>query len=165
VSGGPLTPDSEQFRSAPRTYSPDAPHGWAAYPNLLLVPRAPAAGRGRLQRQIRRAFMVHGPELSASTIYDWCKSWPQTLDGRHLGRAHRWSIVRILETVAHRVGRSRGRDRPWIWRLRKAPADAGFSAAGTSAAFGGQGMTSSHWRVEPPWQTRQKLHNHDNPCA
>jgi hypothetical protein len=95
-----------------------SPHGRAAYPNLLLVPRAPAAGRGRLQRQVRRAFMVYGPELPASTIYEWCKSWPQTLDGRHLGRAHRWSIVRILETVADRVARSGGHGRPWIWRLR-----------------------------------------------
>ena len=62
--------------------------------------------------------MVYGPELPASTIYEWCKSWPQTLDGRHLGRAHRWSIVRILETVADRVARSGGHGRPWIWRLR-----------------------------------------------
>jgi hypothetical protein len=51
-----------------------SPHGRAAYPNLLLVPRAPAAGRGRLQRQVRRAFMVYGPELPASTIYECARA-------------------------------------------------------------------------------------------
>ena len=34
--------------------------GWASYPNLHRKPRAPAAGRGGLQRQIARAFIAHG---------------------------------------------------------------------------------------------------------
>jgi hypothetical protein len=51
--------------------------GWAGYPNLLLRPSKPAASRGRLQRLIGRCFHVHGPEVSASTIYEWCETWPE----------------------------------------------------------------------------------------
>ena len=43
--------------------------GWSAYPNLRLRPHAPAAGRGRLQVQIRRAFVGHRL-LSSSQVYD-----------------------------------------------------------------------------------------------
>jgi hypothetical protein len=39
--------------------------------NLRLRPPKPALGRGRLQRQIRRAFLL-GEELCSSQIYDWC---------------------------------------------------------------------------------------------
>jgi hypothetical protein len=45
---------------------------WKDHPNLRLRPHSPNKGRGRLQRQIARAFMVGGPELSATQIYDWC---------------------------------------------------------------------------------------------
>jgi hypothetical protein len=89
------------------------PSGWAKYPNLRHRPHAPNAGRGRLQRQIRRAFMVHGPELSATTIYDRCALWP--VDKR-TSQAQRWSVRRILDATCDRVGRSRGPGRPWIWR-------------------------------------------------
>lgn len=41
------------------------------YPNLLLGPRAPNKGRGRLQVQIRRAF-VGREVLTSSEIYDSC---------------------------------------------------------------------------------------------
>jgi hypothetical protein len=44
----------------------------ANYPNLLRAPHAPAAGRGRLQRQINRCFVVFGPEVTSSRLYDWC---------------------------------------------------------------------------------------------
>ena len=46
--------------------------GWEYYPNLQRRPHAPNKGRGRLQRQIARAFHTHGPEVTTSTIYDWC---------------------------------------------------------------------------------------------
>jgi hypothetical protein len=82
-----------------------------------------ACGRGRLQRQISRAFLVHGNEVSATTIYEWCRSWRQTLNGDPLGWEHRWSIVRMLRTVAYRVGRSSTRGRPWIWRLKDNPSE------------------------------------------
>jgi hypothetical protein len=40
---------------------------------LRFRPRAPAACSGRLQRQIRRAFLAaDGEPLSSSRIYDWC---------------------------------------------------------------------------------------------
>jgi hypothetical protein len=45
---------------------------WAGYPNLRLRPVKPALGRGRLQIQVRRAFLATGEEvLSSSAIYDW----------------------------------------------------------------------------------------------
>ena len=95
--------------------------GWLRHPNLRLRPHAPAAGRGRLQRQIGRAFIAHGPVLTSSDVYRWCERW----QAREFGQWERWSIVRILDVVAERVGRSRGRGRPWIWRLRNSqlPAD------------------------------------------
>ena len=41
------------------------------YPNLLLGPRSPNKGRGRLQVQIRRAFAVR-EVLTSTEIYDSC---------------------------------------------------------------------------------------------
>ena len=41
---------------------------WSDYPNLRLRPYAPNAGRGRLQRQIRRAFQVHGKARRTSIV-------------------------------------------------------------------------------------------------
>jgi hypothetical protein len=77
----------------------------------------PGRGRGRLQRQLRRCFIVHGPDVSASVIYSWCTSkrasWP-----------HRWSIVRILREIAVPIGRASTPGEPWIWRLRERDTDA-----------------------------------------
>jgi hypothetical protein len=61
------------------------------HPNLRHRPHAPNLGRGRLQRQIARCFLVHGPEVSASAIYEWCETWPD-------GRRFYWSTKRILKT-------------------------------------------------------------------
>jgi hypothetical protein len=44
-------------------------NGWTAHPNLQRRPHAPAAGRGRLQVQIRLAFVGHRL-LSSSQVYD-----------------------------------------------------------------------------------------------
>ena len=45
---------------------------WTGYPNLRRRPPAPAAGRGSIQRAIRRAFIASGSEaLPSSAIYDW----------------------------------------------------------------------------------------------
>jgi hypothetical protein len=88
--------------------------GWARFPNLHLRPDRPAAGRGRLQRQITRAFMAHGPEVTSSEIYRWCRRWQST----RFGQPERWSIVRILDVIAERRGRAKTIGRPWIWRLR-----------------------------------------------
>jgi hypothetical protein len=43
------------------------------------------------------------------------------------GQWERWSIVRILDVVADRVGRGTGRGWPWLWRLKTHAADT-FSA-------------------------------------
>jgi hypothetical protein len=93
---------------------------WPNSPNLLLRPHAPNAGRGRLQRQIARAFAVHGPVVSATTIYDWCALWP--VDKRR-SPAQRWSVRRILDVVAERTGRATTIGRPWIWTLKAPAAD------------------------------------------
>jgi hypothetical protein len=56
---------------------------WANYPNLRLRPAKPALGRGRLQRQVRRAFMVEdGPTISSSKIYEWA-----------FARRHAWQAI------------------------------------------------------------------------
>ena len=91
---------------------------WAGYPNLQLRPPSPNAGRGRLQRQIRRAFMSGGSELTSSQVYDWCMLWP--VDKR-ASQAQRWSVRRVLLQVADPVGRAPTVGRPWIWRLRNLP--------------------------------------------
>ena len=89
-----------------------------SYPNLLLAPHSPNKGRGRLQRQIARCFVVFGPEVSSSRLLDWC----YTRDPRV---RHRWSVVRILRRIAEPVGRAETIGRPWLWRLRNSslPAD------------------------------------------
>jgi hypothetical protein len=86
----------------------------AEYPNLRLRPYAPAKNRGRLQRQIARAFMVGGPVLSSSQIYDW--AYARNRDG--LDSGYRWSVRRILLEIAVRVGRAETIGRPWLWRLK-----------------------------------------------
>jgi hypothetical protein len=94
----------------------------ANYPNLLLVPPAPARGRGRLQRQINRCFVVFGPEVSSTRLYDWC--YARNPRARQ-SRGHRWSAYRILVEIAEPVGRAQTIGHPWIWRLRNSqlPAD------------------------------------------
>jgi hypothetical protein len=106
---GPTTPRSTHERTATEK--------WLGHPNLRLRPRAPNAGRGRLQRQIRRAFIAHGDEVSASDIYRWCKRW----QAREFGQWERWSITRVLMTMADQIGRASTRGNPWIWRLKTPP--------------------------------------------
>jgi hypothetical protein len=45
--------------------------GWQRHPNLRRRPPSPNAGRGRLQVQIRRAFVACGDELTSSQVYRW----------------------------------------------------------------------------------------------
>ena len=89
----------------------------ANYPNLLLVPHSPAAGRGRLQIQIRRAF-VGREVLTSSEIYDSCYA-KRRVAGQQIDRPYRWSVVRILRQIADPVGRAPTIGRPWLWRLRE----------------------------------------------
>jgi hypothetical protein len=86
---------------------------WSGCPNLQRRPHAPAKGRGRIQRQIARAFMAHGEIVSSSDIYRWCRGRQ-----RWFGRPQRWSVRRVLDVVAVRVGRQPTFPRAWLWRLR-----------------------------------------------
>ena len=86
------------------------------YPNLLLGPRAPNKGRGRLQVQIRRAF-VGREVLTSSEIYNNC--YPRRrVAGQQIDRPYRWSVVRILRQVADPIGRAETIGRPVLWRLK-----------------------------------------------
>jgi hypothetical protein len=90
--------------------------GWIAHPNLQRRPHAPAAGHGRLQVQIRRAFLGR-PLLSTSEVYDWAYARHRAYR-RPMSEAVRWSVHRILRQLCHRVGRAPTIGRPWLWRLR-----------------------------------------------
>ena len=56
-----------------------------------------------------------GEIKSATTIYEWCRRWDRCHDGKRIDRR----IVRVLQTMADRVGRVDTRGRPWLWRLRE----------------------------------------------
>jgi hypothetical protein len=84
--------------------------------NLRRRPPAPAKGRGRIQRQVRRAFEACGPRLSASLVYDWARRWQRRHDEKRINQRERYSIVRVLITMAVRDGRAGTRGRPWLWR-------------------------------------------------
>ena len=98
------------------TETPTRLTGRANYPNLLLVPAAPAKGRGRLQRQINRCFVVFGPEVTSSRLYDWCYARNPRV---RQSRGHRWSVLRILRTIADPIGRAETIGRPVLWRLKE----------------------------------------------
>jgi hypothetical protein len=93
---------------------------WERSRNLRLKPAKPALGRGRLQTQVRRAFITADtPVISASEIYDWCYARRRLLLGKPLTTRHRYSVWRILVTIADPVGRSdRVSGAPILWRLR-----------------------------------------------
>ena len=90
---------------------------WINYPNLLRRPHAPNAGRGRLQVQIRRAFAVR-EVLTSSEIYDSCYA-KRRVAGQQIDRPYRWSVLRILRTIAEPIGRASTIGCPWLWRLKQ----------------------------------------------
>jgi hypothetical protein len=92
---------------------------WKRLRNLRLRPAKPALGRGRLQVQVRRAFITaDAPAISASKIYDWCFARRRLMLGKPLTTRHRYSVWRILVTIADPVGRGTSIGRPILWRLR-----------------------------------------------
>jgi hypothetical protein len=95
-------------------------HKWNGWPNLRLRPPQPAADRDRLQTQVRRAFIAADrPEVSASTIYQWCYVRRQ-MRGEPVTAWYRHSVQRILREIADPVGRTK----PYgaiLWRLRESP--------------------------------------------
>jgi hypothetical protein len=89
--------------------------GWAAHPNLQLRPHSPNKGRGRLQVQIRRAFVGHRL-LSSSQVYDWC--FPRHRAYRRpMSEAVRWSVHRILRQIAEPICKVPPHN-AWLWRLK-----------------------------------------------
>jgi hypothetical protein len=65
-----------------------------------------------------RAFYTHGPIVSATVLYDWCRRWSRCHDYGPISQCERWSIVRVLCQVAEPAGRATTRGRPVLWRLR-----------------------------------------------
>ena len=94
-------------------YRPNVSAKWDGHPNLRRRPPAPAAGRGRMQVAIRRAFIVHGPVVSSSRVYDWVFARK-----RKLSQLRRHGVWRILREIADQVGRAPTIGRPWLWRLK-----------------------------------------------
>jgi hypothetical protein len=92
---------------------------WLGHPNLRLRPVKPAKGNGRIQRQVRRAFMVGGPVLTSSQVYDWARS----ARAPRFGQWERWSITKVLLEVADQIGHASTRGNPWIWRLKTPAAE------------------------------------------
>jgi hypothetical protein len=82
-------------------------------------PHSPAAGRGRLQRQLCRAFMAGGNELTSSQVYDWAYA----RNRRRPNQCRRHSVRRILRQIAEPIGRAPTIGRPWLWRLKTPAAD------------------------------------------
>ena len=90
---------------------------WENYPSLRLRPRAPNKGLGRLQVQIRRAF-VGRDALTSSEVYDSCYAKKRAF-GERISQRHRHSVWRILRTIADPIGRASTIGRPWLWRLKQ----------------------------------------------
>ena len=89
------------------TVAPRPERDWRR--NLSRRLPAPAKGNGRLQVQVRRAFLIHGPVVSATTIYDL--AYPR--------RPRRYyPVYRVLREIAVQVGRAPRIGRPRLWRLR-----------------------------------------------
>jgi hypothetical protein len=117
--------EGERRVSAPSP-APSPSSGWAAHPNLLRGAKSSRnKNRGRLQVQIRRAFVDH-PLRSSSEMYDFTHADRRALK-QPIPTLHRYSVWRVLREIAEPVARSRGPGRPWLWRL-KSPAADGSSA-------------------------------------
>jgi hypothetical protein len=85
---------------------------WVKNPGLRLG-IGKSKGRGRIQIAVRRAFIAHGDVITSSDVYRWCRG------NGVFGQWERWSITRVLMTMADRVGHGTGRGRPWLWRKRE----------------------------------------------
>jgi hypothetical protein len=70
--------------------------------------------RGRMRRQIERAFMaMPGRDLDTGTLCRWV--WVR----RHRFRTGQYErLRRIVREIADPVVRGPGRGRPWLWLLR-----------------------------------------------
>jgi hypothetical protein len=87
---------------------------WDSFPNLRLRPHAPAKGRGRLQRAVRRAFLV-ADQVSTATVFDWCYARRPKMRRSQLNRRR---VHELLREIADPIGRADTVGRPRIWRLK-----------------------------------------------
>jgi hypothetical protein len=86
---------------------------WNHYPNLAKRPHAPNEGRGRLQRQVRRALIVHGPLVTTSQLLDWAYA-------RKRRRPTGWDHSKVMRIAAEHCDPI-GRVPPYgaiLWRVR-----------------------------------------------
>ena len=88
--------------------------GWSRHPNLRFRPHAPNKGRGRLQIQVRRCFLGYRFRIT-SQVFDYALA---RVRGDVWRRRHRWSVIRVLDQVAERVGRDRAHG-AIIWKLKE----------------------------------------------
>jgi hypothetical protein len=97
----------------------EAGHGESVFVSVGIRPARPALNRGKLQIRVLRTFLTaDAPAISASKIYDWCYARRRLLLGKPLTTRHRYSVWRILVTIADPIGRSTSIGRPILWRLR-----------------------------------------------
>ena len=59
-------------------------------------------------------FAAGSDVVSSSQVYDF--TFAQDRHGWR--RRHRWSVIRVLDRLCHRVGRAPTIGRPWLWRLK-----------------------------------------------
>jgi hypothetical protein len=88
---------------------------WPGHPNLRLRPYSPNKGRGRIQRAVRRAFLLHGPEITTSQAFDFALVRVRHDNWR---RRERWSVIYALRQVADPVRRVPPYG-AWLWRLKE----------------------------------------------
>jgi hypothetical protein len=91
---------------------------WVSHPNLRRRrPGSPNKGRGRIQVQIRRAFVAADSDtLSSSEVFDWVFACPGP--ARQSAAPAPRSAIRVLRQIAETVGRAPTIGRPWLWRLK-----------------------------------------------
>ena len=98
------------------------------HPNLAKRPGKPAQNRGRIQRQIRVAFVMLGKStLTTAELAEFTHSHLALL-GEKLSPDHYRHIHRACWQIgAVPVGRACGRGRPMIWRWKDSSSSEDFS--------------------------------------
>ena len=84
---------------------------WSAHPNLRFRPHAPNKGRGRLKIQVRRCFLGYRFRTT-SQVFDYALA---RVRGDAWRQRHRWSVIRVLDQVAERVGERRSETGSQTW--------------------------------------------------
>src|SRR5262249_3597806 len=86
--------------------------------NLLRRPAKPAQNRGRIRRSVWEELVFNNGMATTAQVLDRVYAH-RRLKARRLGNGGWYQCVRRrLDEIADRVGRSTGRGRPWLYRLR-----------------------------------------------